>query len=78
MAYPEDVKFATAQGEGFVLQSAREAVAFRIESVGQDGSDLYQATRTVAIYGMLDGKQGSTYKLREQVSKIIETVLKEA
>lgn len=56
LVWPEAVKFAAAQGDRFVLQSAREAVAFRVEANGQDGANLYQATRTAAIYGLLDGK----------------------
>jgi hypothetical protein len=45
---PHAVAFARAQGA--VLQSAREAVAFRIASAGSDGADRYQMTRTCALY----------------------------
>lgn len=48
LSVPSAVKFAAQHG---VLQSAREAAAFRIEANGADNSDRYQATRTVAVYG---------------------------
>jgi len=45
----EAVRFASAQGDGAILQSAREAAAFRIEAEGEHDADLYQATRTVVL-----------------------------
>lgn len=42
---------------GAVLQSAQEAVAFRLEACGQDDSDLVQLTRTVVVCF----EQGGTY-----------------
>lgn len=48
--WPEAVEFAAEQGDGAILQSAREAGAFRIEAEGKHDADLYQATRNVALY----------------------------
>ncbi len=48
--WPQAVTFARERGG--VLQSAREAIAFRLEAGGQDQADLYHATRTVALYFM--------------------------
>lgn len=45
---PDAVRFAAERNS--VLQSAREAVAFRIAARGADDANLYQATRTAAIY----------------------------
>lgn len=61
LVWPEAVKFAALQDRDFVLQSAREAVAFRVDAAGQDNADLYQATSTAAIYGMFDGKQAVAF-----------------
>ena len=48
--WPDAVEFAFEQGNGAILQSAREAAAFRIEAEGKHDADLYQATRNVALY----------------------------
>src|SRR3989344_5003262 len=48
LVWPKAVKFAADQNA--VLQSLREAVAFRIEAQGKDGANREQATRTGAIY----------------------------
>ncbi|MBW2978729.1 hypothetical protein KY304_01300 [Candidatus Woesearchaeota archaeon] len=48
--WPKAVRFASEQGDGSILQSAREAAAFRIEAEGDYDADLYQATRNVALY----------------------------
>jgi len=48
LIWPKAVKFAADQNA--VLQSLREAAAFRIEAQGKDDADRYQATRTGAIY----------------------------
>jgi len=52
---PKAVQFA--MGQKAVLQSAREAAAFRIEADKADGADLCQATRTGSIYFIKDGKK---------------------
>lgn len=48
--WPNAVRFAAEQGNGAILQSAREVAAFRIEAEGEHDADLYQATRNVALY----------------------------
>ncbi|MBI4150293.1 hypothetical protein HY488_02720 [Candidatus Woesearchaeota archaeon] len=48
LAWPAAVAFAKERNA--VLQSAREAAAFRIEADGQDDDNLYQPTRTVVAY----------------------------
>jgi hypothetical protein len=48
LIWPKAVKFAADQNA--VLQSLREAAAFRIEARGKDDADRYQATRTGAVY----------------------------
>jgi hypothetical protein len=48
LTWPKAVKFAADQNA--VLQSLREAAAFRIEAQGKDDADRYQATRTCAVY----------------------------
>ncbi|MCK4670268.1 MAG: hypothetical protein KAT43_03615 [Nanoarchaeota archaeon] len=54
--WPKTVRFATEQGDGAILQSAREAGAFRIEANGEHDADVYQATRNVALYFKMGGK----------------------
>jgi frataxin-like iron-binding protein CyaY len=51
---PESVAYATARGG--VLQSAREAWAFRIDRNGALDSDQYQSTRTAALGVKIDGR----------------------
>lgn len=46
--WPEAVKFAASHNA--VLQSVREAAAFRTQAKNKDYAEYYQATRTVAIY----------------------------
>lgn len=48
LIWPKAVKFAAEQKA--VLQSIREAGAFRIQAEGKDDADRYQATRTGAVY----------------------------
>ncbi|MBI4739466.1 hypothetical protein HY772_08060 [Candidatus Woesearchaeota archaeon] len=48
LIWPAAVKFAADQNA--VLQSVREAGAFRIEAERKDNADYYQATRTSAVY----------------------------
>jgi hypothetical protein len=50
---PASVTFAAERDA--VLQSAREAWAFRISSKGEDNSNQYQSTRTAALAFMRDG-----------------------
>ena len=50
LTWPKAVKFAAEQGDGAILQSAREAGAFRIEADGEHNIDLYQTTRAIALY----------------------------
>ncbi|MCK4670297.1 MAG: hypothetical protein KAT43_03760 [Nanoarchaeota archaeon] len=62
LVWPRAVEFAAAQGDGFILHSAREAAAFGIEADGEHDADLYQATRTTFLgfkvgdkfYGAID------------------------
>jgi len=51
---PEAVEFGAR--DGGILQSAREAIAFRREANGKYAADRTQATRTGAIYFEKDGK----------------------
>ena len=51
---PDAVRLA--QERNSVLQSAREAVAFRLAAVGADGANDYQVTRTAALYFTAAGK----------------------
>ncbi|MBI4141751.1 hypothetical protein HY484_02390 [Candidatus Woesearchaeota archaeon] len=55
--WPNAVNFANERKA--ILQSVREAVAFRVDSGGVDGSDDYQATRTGGVYF----KEGDTIYL---------------
>jgi len=48
LALPAAVQYA--QDRQSTLQSAREAVAFRLAASGADNADDYQITRTVALY----------------------------
>ncbi|MBI5398688.1 hypothetical protein HZB03_04455 [Candidatus Woesearchaeota archaeon] len=48
LSWPNAVRFAADQYA--VLQSAREAAAFRIEANGLNGANHYQATRTFVAY----------------------------
>jgi len=50
---PASVKYATERDD--ILQSAREAWAFRISSSGTLNSDKYQSTRTAALGVKIDG-----------------------
>lgn len=54
LALPESVAFASARDS--VLQSAREAWAFRIDKNGTLDSDGYQSTRTAALGVTLKGR----------------------
>ncbi len=54
LVWPRAVKFAA--GHDAVLQSVREAAAFRIEADGEDEANQLQATRTGAIYFRDGGK----------------------
>lgn len=56
LTWPKAVEFAAEQGDGAILQSAREAGAFRIEAEGKYDADLYQATRNVALYFKMGDK----------------------
>lgn len=49
LIWPKAVKFAADQNAA-VLQSVREAGAFRIQAEGKDDVDHYQVTRTGAVY----------------------------
>ena len=53
LIWPKAVKFAADRNS--VLQSLREAIAFRVEANGQDDANRYQATRTNAAYFMKNG-----------------------
>jgi len=58
LVWPQAVKFAAKRDA--VLQSLREAAAFRIETgLKDDDADLYQATRTAAAY--FKDKDGKLY-----------------
>ena len=48
LSWPDAVNFAHERKA--ILQSLREAVAFRVDSAGADGSNEYQATRTGGVY----------------------------
>jgi hypothetical protein len=48
LIWPRAVKFAADRNS--ILQSLREAAAFRIEAQGKYAADHYQATRTGAVY----------------------------
>lgn len=48
LALPDAVQFASVRSG--VLQSAREAIAFRLAAKGAEDANLYQATRTAALY----------------------------
>ncbi|MBW2986142.1 hypothetical protein KY333_02115 [Candidatus Woesearchaeota archaeon] len=50
LTWPDAVRFAAEQGDGAILQSSREAAAFRIEAKGKHDADKYQSTRNVALY----------------------------
>jgi hypothetical protein len=54
LALPDAVRFARERNS--VLQSAREAVAFRIAAQGEDHANDYQVTRTAAFYVKNKGK----------------------
>jgi hypothetical protein len=47
LAWPKAVKFAAERGG--ILQSAREAGAFRVDANGEHNANDYQATRAVAL-----------------------------
>src|SRR5262249_47658828 len=55
LALPDAVAYAAAHGG--VLQSAQEAVAFRLAAKGADQADELQSTRTAAMYF----KDGNTF-----------------
>jgi hypothetical protein len=54
--WPEAVKFAANQGDGAILQSVREAGAFRIEADGAYDAKVHPATRSAALYFKMGDK----------------------
>jgi hypothetical protein len=55
LTWPAAVKFCADKRS--VLQSLREAAGFRSHADGADDADLYQATRTAAVYFVEGGKR---------------------
>lgn len=56
LVWPKAVEFAAGQGKDSILASVFERGAFRVEAEGKHDADLYQATRTVALYFKVGGK----------------------
>ena len=54
LALPQAIAYAAQDGS--VLQSAREAIGFRLAAEGADDANLYQTTRTAALYFNDHGK----------------------